>query len=152
MSLYCCPRSTKCIPRAQLLSFAAIPTIHFPSVCFLHCPNMYFACSLTLPEGQTAITYKLQKNKFCISSVTANAAPAVASQWFFCPFSLAFIALMVLPEKVYGEVESPVFCKIKITAQLHSLNGYPRRKSLWRPVHWTARACVCLFICDEFVS
>jgi len=66
-------------------------------------------------------------------------------------FFVFFVALIVMPGKAYGEMESPAFFQIKITAQLHYMNICPRQKSLWlRPVHWTARACVCLFICYEF--
>jgi hypothetical protein len=78
MSSYCCPRSTECIPSAQLLSCAATTTVHFWFLCFFHFPVMYIACSLTLLEGQTAITCKFQYNKSCISSVPVSAVPAVA--------------------------------------------------------------------------
>jgi hypothetical protein len=34
-----------------------------------------------------------------------------------------------MPGMAYGEMESPAFFRIKITAQLHSLNSYPEKRA-----------------------
>ena len=101
---------------SQMPSFSLVlplqqSTFHL-SAFFIPRDVLYIACSLTLLEGQTTITWMFQSNKSCISSVPVNAVPAVASSWFFCPFILVIIALIVMPGKAYGEMESPAFFKM----------------------------------------